>query len=161
VRGNSWSTQGFNFGQNSENEKSNHSQKTAGMRTSKHLNRRKIFIVEDEILVAENLKEFLQNAGYAVAGIASTGEEAIAEIARTEVDLILMDIRLGGKLSGIETMSVIHATSKEIPVVFVTAYPDDLLVQNSSVSPSLYKYVAKPFSQKDLDLAIRSLLHKQ
>ena len=61
-----------------------------------------ILIVEDEAIVAMDLRLHLQDLGYAVSGLASTGEEAVAMAARTRPSLVLMDISLGAGMDGIE-----------------------------------------------------------
>jgi DNA-binding response OmpR family regulator len=117
-------------------------------------------IVEDEALVAESLREFLNEEGYTIAGIVSTGEDAILRFHTMDLDLLVMDVRLAGNFNGIQTVSLIHQT-REIPVVFVTAFGEDLVSRASGISPSLYRYITKPFSQDELLGAIRSLLNRE
>lgn len=119
--------------------------------------RKKILIVEDEALVAENLKDVLERDGYKVVGVLSTGEDAILTVSKTRVDIILMDIRLAGELNGLETVALIHQTMQQMPVIFLTAYAVDRFPQLSNISPSLYRFIAKPYNQRDLERAIREL----
>src|SRR5262245_11396391 len=65
------------------------------------LKRPRILIVEDELLVAENIKEILQKGGYEVIAVISSGEEAIQEFTSLDPDLVMMDIRLAGSMDGI------------------------------------------------------------
>jgi CheY-like chemotaxis protein len=123
-----------------------------------HLVKKSILIVEDEALVAENLREFVEKAGYKVVAVLSTGEEALETLNKKSVDLVLMDVRLGGTLSGVETVLLIHRTLKEIPVIFLSAYAEDLFSTVSSLSPSLYRYVSKPYKEEDLEKIIREFL---
>jgi CheY-like chemotaxis protein len=125
--------------------------------TSNHQKLR-VLIVEDERLIAEDLKEVMNGAGYQVVGIFSSGEEAVQNIIDTNPELILMDIRLKGSLDGIHTAITIHKTIKEIPIVFLTAhsrnqYPDLDLLQSSS-----FIYVTKPFQNETLLRSISRLL---
>lgn len=62
-----------------------------------------VFVVEDEAMVADDLKKTLVITGYAVAGTAKTGNSAREKIAETKSDLVLMDIHLAGTLDGIGT----------------------------------------------------------
>ena len=63
----------------------------------------KIFIVEDEAIVAESLNDHLESLGYTVSGQASSGEKALLKISKNKSDLVLMDIMLKGKMDGVET----------------------------------------------------------
>lgn len=120
--------------------------------------KKKVLIVEDEALVAESLREVMDRAGYEVVAMLSTGEEALQTISGGGgVDVILMDVRLAGELTGIETMNLIHKT-RQIPVVFLTAYTEDLFPQVSSISQSLYRYISKPYDEQEIELRIRELL---
>jgi CheY-like chemotaxis protein len=80
----------------------------------------RIMIVEDERIVAEDIKEGLQNMGYAVTSVAKSGEMAIKMAENDRPDLVLMDIVLKGKMDGIETAK--HFRSRfDIPVVYLNA----------------------------------------
>ena len=82
-----------------------------------------ILVVEDEAIVANDIRDTLISLGYDVAGTAKTGESALEKIAETRPDLVLMDIHLAGKMDGIETAGQIHENFG-IPVIFLTAYAD-------------------------------------
>lgn len=68
----------------------------------------KIFIVEDERIVAEDINYYLQQMGYVVAGIAGSGRKALSQIEVQKPDLVLMDVVLRGQMSGINTAEQIH-----------------------------------------------------
>ena len=107
-----------------------------------------ILIVEDELIVAEDLKMTLTRLGYDVIAIAETGERAI-EIARSgHPDLILMDIMLTGKIDGIMAAEQICAR-QDIPVIYVTAYADEPLLQRAKLTCP-FGYIIKPFSDREL-----------
>ncbi len=125
--------------------------------TAKHT-RSKILIVEDERLIAEDLKEVLENAGHQVAGIFSSGEEVLQNINDINPDVILMDIRLKGTLDGIQTAITIHNTIKPIPIVFLTAHSRNQYPDLSSLPPSSFIYVTKPFQMETLLRGIKRLL---
>ncbi len=108
----------------------------------------RIVIVEDEIIVAEDLKLTLTNFGYDVIAMASTGERAV-EIAESEhPDLILMDIVLAGKSDGITTAEQIHAR-QDIPVIYVTANLDETLLQRVKHTTP-FGYIVKPFNDREV-----------
>src|SRR4030042_6162392 len=82
---------------------------------------KKIFIVEDSRIVALELKKILDGLGYAVVGMAGSGEEAISKCRETVPDLILMDVKLPGGMNGSEASKEIR-TSISVPVIYTTAY---------------------------------------
>lgn len=116
----------------------------------------KLLIVEDDLIVAQNLKEILQANGHTVTGMVDSGEKAILEVERFQPDLILMDIRLNGRLDGIETAIMIHR-SKEVPIVFVTAYPAHHFPNLGRMRPSLFRYITKPCGESELLSALKEL----
>ncbi len=120
----------------------------------------KILIVEDEILVAENLKEALQEAGYIVTGMVLSGEEAVKKCSELDPDVVIMDVKLSGKLDGINAASLIHKGFKQIPMVFMSAYSADQFPQVLNLSPGSYVYLNKPFDFKNLPKSIERLLKK-
>lgn len=123
-----------------------------------HQQQARILIVEDERLIAEDLKEILQNAGHSVVGIFSTGEEVLQKIKDINPDLILMDIRLKGRLDGVQTAIKIHNTIKTIPIVFLTAHAKNQYPHLSSLSSSSFTYLTKPFEITSLLTVIKKLL---
>ncbi|MCA1960985.1 MAG: response regulator [Desulfomonile sp.] len=118
----------------------------------------KIMIVEDEVVVAMQLRETLHKLGYHVAGIEGQGEEAVEKVDNMAPDLILMDIKLAGKVDGIEAVHRI-ARRHEIPVVYLTAHSDEMTLHRAKRSAP-YGYLLKPFSTADLRAAIEMALHK-
>ena len=117
-----------------------------------------ILVVEDEPIVAEDLKMTLTNLGYDVIAIAYTGELAI-EIARSRhPDLILMDIILAGQIDGITAAEQI-SERQDIPVIYITAYADKTLLQR--VKPTFpFGYIIKPFNPNELNVTIEMALYK-
>ena len=107
-----------------------------------------ILIVEDELIVAKDLRLTLINLGYDVVAIASTGERAIEIAELKHPDIILMDIMLAGKIDGITTAEQIHMR-QDIPVIYITAYSDETLLQRVKQSMS-FGYIIKPFNERDI-----------
>jgi len=122
------------------------------------LNKTKVLVVEDERIVAEDIKGRLQNLGYTVPGMARSGEEAIKKAGETRPALVLMDIVLEGKMNGIEAALVI-GSRYNIPFVYLTAYADDKTLENAKVTEP-YGYILKPFEDRELHTTIEIALHK-
>jgi two-component system, response regulator PdtaR len=116
-----------------------------------------ILIVEDELIVAESLSLDLQRKGYAIAGIVSTGAEAINAAFLSQPDLILMDIMLKGNLDGIETCKIIQQ-QQSVPVIFITAFSDRTTVERAQQTGEPLHYLVKPIRLKDLTRRIEAIL---
>lgn len=119
----------------------------------------KILVVEDEWIIANDIKDSLVEMGYRVTGIASSGEEAMARVEEEEPDLMLMDIVLKGKMSGIDAARAIRA-HRNIPVIFLTAYDNQFMVDDAKKIDNA-GYLLKPFKERELDIAIEMALHKK
>ncbi len=118
----------------------------------------KILVVEDQRITAEDVKETLEKLGYAVSGIAVTGETAIDIVEKEAPDLVLMDIVLKGEKDGIETANYLRSHFN-IPVIYLTAYTDQKMLERAKLTePS--GYLVKPFKEKDLYSVIEITLHK-
>jgi chemotaxis response regulator CheB len=118
-----------------------------------------ILIVEDEGLVAANIQEQLEELSYGVSGIARSGEEAMRNAAEKRPDLILMDVRLAGSMTGIEAARNIWERL-QIPVVFITAHADLATLDNVS-STEHYGFVVKPFQSASLQAAVKLALDRR
>lgn len=117
----------------------------------------KILVVEDEVIISKDIQQSLKQLGYEVCGSANTGELAIELAEELSPDLILMDIVLKGKLSGVEAVEEIKK-SMDIPVIFLTAYADEnTLDRAKKTEPS--GYITKPFKESDLKITIEIALH--
>jgi two-component system, response regulator PdtaR len=117
-----------------------------------------IFIVEDEAIVANDIRETLKVLGYGVSGIAKSGAVAIERVKETRPDLVLMDIRLDGRMDGIETAGQIRS-SFDIPVIYLTAHADTDLLERAKITEP-YGYVLKPYDERELLSNIRIALYK-
>ena len=116
----------------------------------------RIFITEDEILIAREIEMTLQELGYQVVGLASNGSSALAQIAETQPDLVLMDIVLPGAADGIEIAEQVRSHF-QVPVVFLTAYTDRSTLERAKVTEP-FGYVLKPFQPEELDITIQIAL---
>ena len=119
----------------------------------------KILVVDDEAIITMQLEERLSAMGYTVAGMAASGEDAVDKARRLRPDLVLMDIVMPGKMNGIEAARII-AQELDIPVVFVTSYADDAIIEKAkSVRP--YGYIVKPFNELEIKAAIEVALFRK
>jgi len=118
----------------------------------------KILVVEDQTIVALNIKNRLKNVGYAVEGTAVSGEEAIREAELTNADLVLMDIMLKGDMDGIEAARIIKSRLG-IPVIYLTACTDFETLERAKLTEP-EGYISKPFKEEDLCENIEAALLK-
>jgi PAS domain S-box-containing protein len=116
----------------------------------------RLLIVEDQNIIAWDLKTRLENLGYQVTAIAASGEQALQQVQDTSPDLVLMDIILKGALDGIESAARIRANF-EVPIVYVTAHSDEVTLQRASATEP-HGYILKPFDDSDLRAAIELAL---
>lgn len=117
-----------------------------------------IFIVEDELIEAEDIRQTLETQGYPVAGIARSGESVLESLKTIHTDLVLMDIHLAGVMDGIDTAEQVRSRYK-IPVIFLTSYADEATLGRAKVTEP-YGYVLKPFDERELHSAIEMALYK-
>jgi len=117
-----------------------------------------ILVVEDEYLTSTDIKNTLTNMGYGVPGVADTGAEAVRMAGELRPDLILMDITLKGRMTGIEAAVQIQQQYR-IPVVFLTAHSDDATVDRA-VSAEPFGFLIKPMNDLDLKRTIQMALYK-
>ncbi|WP_088284220.1 PAS domain S-box protein [Ideonella sp. A 288] len=122
------------------------------------MKRPSILIVEDEAIVALDLRLQLQDLGYDVVGVAASGEEAIAAVDTLVPQLILMDVRLQGKVDGIEAAHCIRKRH-DIPLIFLTSHSDNDTVQRAAHTAP-YGYLTKPYQVKELRAGIEVALTK-
>ena len=118
----------------------------------------KILVVEDEVLVAKDIKRSLDDLGYAVTSVVPTGEEALARVKSDRPNLILMDIVLKGKLTGIQTAEMIHY-SFDIPIIYLTAYSDSQTIEAAKKTEP-YGYLLKPIVQEELFTNVEIALYR-
>jgi len=118
----------------------------------------KILIVEDEQIVARNIEKRLTAGGYQVVASAVTGEEAIEKVRSLSPDIILMDIKLKGRMDGIEAADYIRKNYK-LPIIFLTSYTDEDTFQRAKITEP-FGYLIKPFDIKELNRTVEIALYK-
>jgi CheY-like chemotaxis protein len=109
-----------------------------------------ILIIEDEGPIALDLQSIVEDMGHTVCGIAAEKSTALEIALRESPDLILSDLRLRGEDDGISTVHDI-LTSMDVPVIFVTAYPERMLTGNR-LEPTFI--IPKPYNVRALKTAI-------
>jgi PAS domain S-box-containing protein len=118
----------------------------------------RILVVEDEVLIAEEIRERLLQAGYAVVGLVDRGEAAIEAAGSARPDLVLMDIRLKGPLDGIAAAAEIFERYA-VPIVYLTAHSDQATLQRAKTRAA-FGYVLKPFQIENLLATIEVAIHR-
>ncbi len=120
----------------------------------------RVAIIEDEVIIAEDLRQTLQVEGYLVTGCYETGEAALQHILRDKPDLVMIDIRLKGAMNGIELASKLR-NSLTVAVIYITASSDDKTYRLAK-STNPQAFLVKPFNSRSLlaavDLALDNFL---
>jgi putative nucleotidyltransferase with HDIG domain len=118
----------------------------------------RILVVEDEMIVAEDLRRTLGQLGYEVCGIVASGEQVRHRVEVDQPDLILMDIGLKGSMDGIEAAADMN-TRYAVPIIYLTAYTDPETLKRAKLT-NPFGYIIKPFEKRDLRTTIEMALHK-
>jgi CheY-like chemotaxis protein len=115
-------------------------------------NIKKILIVEDEILSAVWMNDFLSEEGYSVCRPVTTGEQAVEAAKEETPDIVFMDINLAGSMDGIEAARIIH-DRYDIPIIFMTGYfNNDILDTIREISP--VAFLNKPIQVSDVETSL-------
>lgn len=115
----------------------------------------KILIVEDEILIAETIKIYIEERGHHVVNIAISYDEAIRSYHLRKPDLVLLDIRLYGQKSGIDVASFIIDQKGSVPFIYLTSQYDQRIL-NHALTTNPYGYLTKPIQKESLWTSIES-----
>jgi len=118
----------------------------------------KILIIEDESIVALDIKLTLESFEYKVTGVAKSFTQALEKVQLQLPELILMDINLKNSKDGIETAQEIQK-SYNIPIIYLTAYTDEETIQRA-ISTNPVGYLIKPFNTQQLKATIKLALFK-
>ena len=119
----------------------------------------KILIVDDEVVVAEDIRRQLRALGYLVVGVVASGDEAVQLAGEHQPDLILMDIKLKGPMDGIDAARTIQSRYGT-PVIYLTAFSDEETLERARETLPL-AYLIKPFVSSDLRAALELALFRQ
>jgi len=118
--------------------------------------KKKILIVEDELIIANDIRGYLTEEDFEITSVVLTGQDAITEAHKDQPDLVIMDILLHGEMNGIEAAEEIVKLGP-IPIVFVSAYSHEEIV-GKILKKVRYEYVLKPFQSYELINKINLLL---
>ncbi|WP_310445982.1 EAL domain-containing protein [Thiobacillus sp.] len=118
-----------------------------------------ILIVEDERIIALDLRQRLNQLGYSVVGSAANAQQALALAVAEQPDVVLMDIRIEGEIDGIAAAQTLYAETR-IPVIFLTAYADTETLERAKATLP-YGYLLKPCQTAELNAAIRIALARR
>ena len=120
--------------------------------------KKKILVVEDDFILAEDLKITLTQLGYEVCGHTAKGDKAISMALTLNPDLILMDIKLKGSMDG--TQAAVELRDKlRLPVIFISAHSDEKTLEKAK-SAEPYGFLHKPINPKDIKHCIEIALSK-
>ncbi|MCK9408449.1 MAG: PAS domain S-box protein [Bacteriovoracaceae bacterium] len=122
------------------------------------MKKKKILIVEDEKIVALDLRSILSNVGFSVVGEVISGKQAVAAAKELQPDIILMDIALNGTMTGIDAAKTIN-NAQDIPIVFLTANSDDQTLEQARQTEA-FGYILKPFDDRDVRTTVEMALYK-
>lgn len=116
-------------------------------------------IVEDEILIAEELRERLSRLGFSVIAAVDTADEGIAIATREHPDLVVMDIRLKGEKDGIQAVKEIRE-QVDVPIVYLTAHSDRLTVERAKAT-DYDGFILKPFQRREMQTTIEVAMRRR
>ncbi len=120
----------------------------------------KVFIVEDDLISAQYLKEVLEGEGYQVNGIVDSGEEAIRHCREEGADVVLMDIILKGAVSGSEAAVRIKRHHPECRIIFLTAYADEEMI-DYAIEAKAVAYLMKPYREREILATVKVALAQE
>lgn|SRR4030042_5225217 len=118
----------------------------------------KILVVEDEAIIALDIQYILRKIGFGHSEVVHSGEESIQRVAAGKPHLVLMDIKLKGKLDGIQAAQEISG-QYNVPVVYITAFGDEGTLERAN-GTARYGFITKPFEETALESTIQNALRK-
>ena len=119
--------------------------------------RRKVLVVEDDVVALDLLEEILKRAGFGVS-VAQSCEEALERLETDSISLILTDIKMPGK-TGMDLLKIVQDLHPDLPVVLLTAFGDEHLWVEA-LSSGAVDLIPKPFKKQEvLDIVQKTLAH--
>ncbi len=122
------------------------------------MNATRVMVVEDDVLIAEDIRISLEDMGYRVCAAVTSGEEAMEQAAKQGPAVILMDIVLRGEMDGVEAAERI-GREHHIPVVFLTSFADEETLDRARAAGP-FGYLVKPFEDRELRATLEMALYK-
>jgi PAS domain S-box-containing protein len=122
------------------------------------MKKKQILIVEDEQIVADDIKTIVRKLGYAVSATALSGKKAISKVKKKRPDLALIDIVLKGDMDGVDLARVLRSRFN-IPFIYLTAHGDDKTLERAKITEP-FGYILKPFEERNLHITIEMALYR-
>lgn len=119
----------------------------------------RILLIEDERLIAKNLKEILEKFEYEVVDIHATAEDAFETLYEQNIDLVISDIEIKGLVDGIDASKVFQ-NIYNLPIIFITAYSDSEKIHRASKLKNMVGYLVKPIKIDELHALIEMAIQK-
>jgi len=119
-------------------------------------NHKRVLIVEDDPLIAEDISESLKEIGYIIAGIAYDSSEAMTMLRASNPDIAVLDINLESEKDGIQIGEYIQQNI-QIPFIYLTSYSDKTTLERAKKTRPM-AYIVKPFDERDLYTALEIAL---
>jgi CheY-like chemotaxis protein len=111
----------------------------------------RVMVIEDEAIIAMDISAIVREMGHRVTGVARTRAEAVRMARETRPDLVLADIQLADNSSGIDAVNDILQEFQDLPVIFITAFPERLL---TGTRPEPAFLITKPYSEEQVRSAV-------
>lgn len=111
----------------------------------------RVMVIEDEAIIAMDLQDIVSEMGHAITGVARTADGAVELFQKERPDLILSDIQLADGSSGIDAVNEILKAAGDIPVIFITAFPERLL---TGERPEPAFVITKPYNEDQVRSAV-------
>ena len=118
----------------------------------------RVLVVEDEFIVAMDLRQQLEGMGHVPVGHAVSAAEALQAVSELAPDVVLMDIHIEGPKDGIETAAELQQRA-DVPVIYLTAHSDEATLQRAKITEP-FGYLLKPVYDRELEVAIQIALYK-
>lgn len=123
------------------------------------MSRIKVLIVEDEVINALLLKTQIEQEWDALCELSRTGEDSVEKVITNGFNIVIMDIKLAGKMDGIDAVREIQKSpKKDVPIIYVTASTDEYTFKKAQTT-EMVDYINKPFNEKRLKDAIATALN--
>jgi DNA-binding LytR/AlgR family response regulator len=122
----------------------------------------KVLIVEDDLIISSDLAEILESANYEVCGMCKSFAEAMKTIEAKRPDLLLLDINISGDKDGIQLANELRL--QKLPFIFISSHTDRLTIERAKQSHP-YGFLVKPFEEADvlvaIEIALSNFAHEQ
>ena len=117
-----------------------------------------ILVIEDEVLVASDIRQILEKCGFKVTGLADRMDRAVALFTASRPRLIICDVKIKGAATGIDVVRRLRNLYADFTVIYLTAYADDKTLDDAlETAPD--SYLVKPFTDNQLKTAVTKALH--